>query len=415
MSEIRDISLAPSGEMKMAWAKRYMPLLNSIEADFREKKPFAGLRMAICLHLEAKSAVLCRVMMAGGAEVYVCGSNPLSTQDDVVAALASSGAEVYATYGCTMEEYEHYIEMVLASRPNIIIDDGADLVSAIHARHPELISGIIGGCEETTTGIIRDKALEAAGLLGFPMICVNDAKCKHFFDNRYGTGQSVFDGVNRLTNLIVAGKEVVVAGYGWCGRGVAMRAKGLGARVSVTEIDPVKALEAMMDGFEVKTMDEAAPTGDLFITETGCCDVITERHFRKMKDGAILCNGGHFDVEIDVKWLEENAVSTCPGRSELTKGYTLEGGKTIFILSEGRLVNLASGDGHPVEIMDMSFAIQALGAQYVALNRGKLEIKCHDIPAEVDNDVAARKLASCGMKVDKLTEKQEEYLKSWEL
>lgn len=415
MSEIRDIALAPSGEMKMAWAKRYMPLLNSIEADFIEKKPFKGLRMAICLHLEAKSAVLCRVMMAGGAEIFVCGSNPLSTQDDVVAALASSGAEVYAAYGCTAEEYTHYIEMVLAHRPNIIIDDGADLVGAIHSRHPELIPDIIGGCEETTTGIIRDKALEAAGKLGFPMICVNDAKCKHFFDNRYGTGQSVFDGINRLTNLIVAGKEVVVAGYGWCGRGVAMRAKGLGARVSVTEIDPVKALEAMMDGFEVKTMDEAAATGDLFITETGCCDVITGRHFLRMKDGAILCNGGHFDVEIDVRWLEENAAATMPGRNGLTKGYTLENGRTVFVLSEGRLVNLASGDGHPVEIMDMSFAIQALGAQYVAKNRGSLAVRCHDIPAEIDAEVAARKLRSCGMSVDKLTEKQEKYLKSWEM
>ncbi len=413
MSEIRDAGLWESGERKMAWSKRYMPLLNSIEKEFLRDKPFAGLKIAVCLHLEAKSAVLCRVLAAGGAEVRVCGSNPLSTQDDVCAALVKSGIEVFATYGCTMEEYAHYMEKVVENGPNIVVDDGADLVSLIHTKRPELIPGILGGCEETTTGIIRRRAMDREGALRFPMLTVNDAKCKHFFDNRYGTGQSVWDGIFRLTNLVVAGKNVVVAGYGWCGRGIAMRSKGLGARVTVTEIDPVKALEAMMDGFEVKTMDAAASEGDVFITATGCCDVITARHFEKMKDGALLSNGGHFDVEVDVKWLRDNAVSVTDGRDERTKGYTLPNARTLFVLSEGRLVNLASGDGHPVEIMDMSFAIQALGARYIADNRGKLPAAAIEIPAEIDDDVAGRKLAACGMSIDTLSEKQREYLESW--
>ena len=415
MSEIRDINLWESGEKKMAWAKRYMPLLNSIEAEFLRDKPFKGLKISVCLHLEAKSAVLCRVVAAGGAEVRVCGSNPLSTQDDVCAALVKGGVEVFATYGCTMEEYEHYMLKALEHGPNIVIDDGADLVSLIHSKLPELVPNILGGCEETTTGIIRLQAMAREGALKFPMLTVNDAKCKHFFDNRYGTGQSVWDGINRLTNLVVAGKNVVVAGYGWCGRGIAMRSKGLGARVTVTEIDPVKALEAMMDGFEVKPMDEAAAEGDVFITATGCCDVITERHFEKMKDGALLSNGGHFDVEVDVKWLREHAVDVCDGRDGRTKGYTLKNGKTLFVLSEGRLVNLASGDGHPVEIMDMSFAIQALGARYVADNRGSLPATAIEIPDEIDNNVASRKLEACGMHIDTLSEKQKNYLESWEL
>lgn len=415
MSEIRDINLWESGEKKMAWAKRYMPLLNGIEKEFLRDKPFKGLKVSVCLHLEAKSAVLCRVIAAGGAEVRACGSNPLSTQDDVCAALVKGGVEVFATYGCTMEEYEHYMNRVIENGPNIVIDDGADLVSLIHSKHPELIPGILGGCEETTTGIIRLRAMAREGALKFPMLTVNDAKCKHFFDNRYGTGQSVWDGIFRLTNLVVAGKNVVVAGYGWCGRGIAMRSKGLGARVTVTEIDPVKALEAMMDGFEVKTMDEAAAEGDVFITATGCCDVITERHFEKMKDGALLSNGGHFDVEVDVKWLREHAVAECDGRDGRTKGYTLKNGNTLFVLSEGRLVNLASGDGHPVEIMDMSFAIQALGARYVADNRGSLPATAIEIPDEIDNNVASRKLEACGMHIDTLTEKQKNYLESWEL
>ncbi len=413
MSEIRDITLAPSGEKKIAWAKRYMPLLNSIEEDFKKEKPFAGLKMTVSLHLEAKSAYLCRVLMEGGADLRITGCNPLSTQDDVVAALVSKGAQVWAWYDCTQEEYDRHMAEALAFGPNIIIDDGGDLVSMLHRHMPELLPGVMGGCEETTTGIIRLRAMEREGALKFPMLTVNDARCKHFFDNRYGTGQSVWDGINRATNLVVAGKNVVVAGYGWCGRGIAMRARGLGARVTVTEIDPVKALEAMMDGYEVKTMDEAAVEGDIFVTSTGCCKVITERHFEKMRDGAILCNAGHFNVEVDVDWLERNAVSKSEGRTQVTRGYTLKNGRTLFVLAEGRLVNLASGDGHPVEIMDMSFAIQALAAKYVADRRGSLPVAVIEIPDEIDYDVARRKLAASNMTIDTLTPEQAEYLGSW--
>ena len=413
MSEIRDINLAPSGEKKIAWAKRYMPLLNSIEADFRRDQPFAGLKMTVSLHLEAKSAVLCRVLMAGGADLRITGCNPLSTQDDVVAALVREGAQVWAWYDCTQAEYDRHMAEALSFGPHIIIDDGGDLVSMLHRQLRPLLPGVIGGCEETTTGIIRLHAMAREGALAFPMLTVNDARCKHFFDNRYGTGQSVWDGINRATNLVVAGKNVVVAGYGWCGRGIAMRAKGLGARVTVTEVDPVKALEAMMDGYEVKTMDEAALYGDLFVTSTGCCKVITDRHFKKMKDGAILCNAGHFNVEVDVDWLERSAVSQSEGRTPVTRGYTLPNGRTLFVLAEGRLVNLASGDGHPVEIMDMSFAIQALAARYIADHRDSLPAGILAIPDELDYDVARRKLRAEGLSIDTLTPEQEKYLDSW--
>ena len=413
MSEIRDINLAPSGEKKIAWAKRYMPLLNSIEADFRRDQPFAGLKMTVSLHLEAKSAVLCRVLMAGGADLRITGCNPLSTQDDVVAALVREGAQVWAWYDCTQAEYDRHMAEALSFGPHVIIDDGGDLVSMLHRQLRPLLPGVIGGCEETTTGIIRLHAMAREGALAFPMLTVNDARCKHFFDNRYGTGQSVWDGINRATNLVVAGKNVVVAGYGWCGRGIAMRAKGLGARVTVTEVDPVKALEAMMDGYEVKTMDEAALYGDLFVTSTGCCKVITQRHFEKMKDGAILCNAGHFNVEVDVDWLERNAVSQSEGRTPVTRGYTLPNGRTLFVLAEGRLVNLASGDGHPVEIMDMSFAIQALAARYIADHRDSLPAGVLAIPDELDYDVARRKLRAEGLSIDTLTPEQEKYLDSW--
>ncbi len=413
MSEIRDLTLAPSGEKKIAWAKRFMPLLNSIEEDFKKEKPFAGLKMTVSLHLEAKSAYLCRVLMEGGADLRITGCNPLSTQDDVVAALVSKGAQVWAWYDCTQAEYDRHMAEALSFGPNIIIDDGGDLVSMLHRQMPELLPDVIGGCEETTTGIIRLHAMEREGALKFPMLTVNDAKCKHFFDNRYGTGQSVWDGINRATNLVVAGKNVVVAGYGWCGRGIAMRARGLGARVTVTEIDPVKALEAMMDGFDVKTMDEAAAEGDIFVTSTGCCKVITDRHFEKMRDGAILCNAGHFNVEVDVDWLERNAVSKSEGRTAVTQGYTLKNGKTVFVLAEGRLVNLASGDGHPVEIMDMSFAIQALAAKYVADHRKDLPTAVLPIPDEIDTHVALLKLSSSHMTIDTLTPEQQKYLNSW--
>ncbi len=415
MSEIKDIALAPSGEKKIQWAARYMPLLRSIERDFINDKPFKWLKITASLHLEAKSAVLCRVLMAGGADLRITGCNPLSTQDDVVAALVNGGAEVYSWYGCTQDEYDNHLRRALEFGPNIIIDDGGDLVSMLHKEFPDLLPNVIGGCEETTTGIIRLRAMAKENALKFPMIDVNDARCKHFFDNRYGTGQSVWDGINRATNLCVAGKNVVVAGYGWCGRGIAMRAKGLGARVTVTEVDPVKALEAMMDGYRVRTMDDAAPEGDIFVTATGCCDVITERHFDRMKDGAILCNGGHFNVEVDVDWLEKNAVSTGEGRTAVTRGYTLKNGRTLFVLAEGRLVNLASGDGHPVEIMDMSFAIQALASRFIADNRGSFSKGVLPVPDEIDYDVARRKLRACSMYIDELTDAQKKYLESWAL
>ena len=395
-----------------------MPLLDGLEKEFRDTKPFKGLRIALSVHLEAKTAHLCEVLAEGGAEMFITGSNPLSTQDDVAAALVHEGLNVYAVHGATPEEYEQGIRRVIEAGPNIIIDDGGDLVSMIHENYPELVPGVIGGCEETTTGILRLEALDREGRLKFPMMLVNDADCKHLFDNRYGTGQSVWDGINRTTNLIAAGKDVVVAGYGWCGKGVAMRAKGLGARVIVTEVDPVKAMEAVMDGFRVMSMDQAAPVGDIFITVTGCEDVVTSRHFMTMKDGAICCNAGHFDCEVSVKQLKEIAVDESPARQNI-KQYTLPDGRRIYILAEGRLVNLAAGDGHPAEIMDMSFAIQALSAKYLADNREVLRhpgqasgqgSMLHKVPAEIDREVALRKLAGWGITIDKLTEKQHLYL-----
>ncbi len=412
MSEIRDIKLWESGAQKIDWVRRNMPLLNSIEEDFIKEKPFKGLRVALSVHLEAKTAYLCKVLASGGAEMFVTGSNPLSTQDDVAAALVHDGLNVYAWYGATAEEYERHISCVIGAAPNVIIDDGGDLVHAIHYTRPDLLGNVIGGCEETTTGIIRLKAMDKAGELKFPMILVNNAQCKHFFDNRYGTGQSVWDGINRTTNLIVAGKKVVVAGYGWCGKGVAMRAKGLGASVIVTEVDPVKAIEAVMDGFAVMKMEEAAKVGDFFITVTGCNGVICENSFYNMKDGAILCNAGHFDVEVDMAWLNANCVRKYEARKNI-QGYVLKNGKTLFVIAEGRLVNLAAGDGHPAEIMDMSFAIQALSARYLVQNRGKLK-GAVEVPEEIDGIVAAKKLKYLGCEIDTLTPEQKAYLDSWQ-
>jgi adenosylhomocysteinase len=410
-SEIRDINLAESGEHKIEWVKKNCPLLRSLEADFTKEQPFKGIKIALSIHLEAKTAYLCKVLAAGGAQMYITGSNPLSTQDDVAAALVKAGLNVYAWYGSTNEEYEHHISMVLQDNPNIIIDDGGDIVNMLHTKYPEKIKDVIGGCEETTTGIIRLIAMANEGKLQFPMVLVNNADCKHLFDNRYGTGQSVFDGINRTTNLIVAGKIVVVAGYGWCGKGVAMRAKGLGARVVVTEIDPVKAIEAVMDGFDVMPMEEAAAVGDFFITVTGCSGVIAAEDFAAMKDGAILCNAGHFDVEIDMKYLEKTAVEKKEQRKNIM-GYKMEDGRWIYVLAEGRLVNLAAGDGHPAEIMDMSFAIQALSAKYLVEHASELNEKLINVPREVDNEVATRKLAFLGKKIDVLTKEQEKYLHS---
>ncbi len=410
-SEIRDLSLAPSGDQKIDWVKKNCPLLRSLEEEFIQTKPFAHIRIALSVHLEAKTAYLCKVLAAGGADMYVTGSNPLSTQDDVAAALVASGLKVFAWYGSTPEEYERHISRVLEAGPNIIIDDGGDLVHALHTRYPHLIHQVIGGCEETTTGIIRLMAMEKEGKLRFPMVMVNNADCKHLFDNRYGTGQSVWDGINRTTNLIVAGKIVVVAGYGWCGKGVSMRAKGLGARVVVTEVDPVKAIEAIMDGFDVMPMEQAARIGDFFVTVTGCCKVISKKHFSLMKDGAILCNAGHFDVEIDMAGLREMALSVREQRKNIM-GYEIEKGRFLYVLAEGRLVNLAAGDGHPAEIMDMSFAIQALSAKYLVDHRGSLTEKLISVPRQIDLDVAARKLKFMGKSIDSLTEEQAAYLNS---
>lgn len=408
-SEIRDIQLAESGERKIQWVKRNCDLLRTLEEEFAQTKPFAGQKIALSVHLEAKTAYLCKVLAAGGAQMYITGSNPLSTQDDVAAALVKAGLEVHAWYNSTPEEYSAHIRSVLKPGPNIIIDDGGDLVHMMHTEFTELIPQVIGGCEETTTGIIRLKAMDQAGQLQFPMVMVNNADCKHLFDNRYGTGQSVWDGINRTTNLIVAGKIVVVAGYGWCGKGTAMRAKGLGARVIVTEIDPVKAIEAVMDGFDVMPMKEAAKVGDFFITVTGCEKVIDEEDFAQMKDGAILCNAGHFDCEIDMARLREIAAEKREMRNNIM-GYRLENGHWLCVLAEGRLVNLAAGDGHPAEIMDMSFAIQALSAKYLVEHQGQLNQKLIDVPAEVDRDVAMRKLSFLGKSIDVLTPEQEEYL-----
>ena len=409
MSDIKDVSLAPSGERKIQWASRNMPVLNSLTDDFAEEKPFAGLKIALSVHLEAKTAYLCRVLELGGAEMHVSGSNPLSTQDDVAAALVAGGMDVHAVHGETMEDYARHQREIVETGPNIIIDDGGDLVHLIHTEYPELIGQIIGGCEETTTGIHRLKTMARAGELKFPMITVNDADCKHLFDNRYGTGQSVWDGINRTTNLIVAGKIVVVAGYGWCGKGTAMRAKGLGARVIVTEVDPVRAIEAVMDGFDVMPMTDAAALGDFFITVTGCRDVIRKSHFCKMKDGAILCNAGHFDVEINLGELADVTVERYEARQNI-EGFKLKNGRTVFVIAEGRLVNLASGDGHPAEIMDMSFAIQALSAKFLADHRHELSPGVIPVPHETDLAVARRKLASMGKYIDALSNEQKEYL-----
>ncbi len=409
MSRIKDINLAPSGEMKINWVERNMPVLRGIGEDFKKTKPFAGLKVALSVHLEAKTAYLCRVMEMGGAEMYVTGSNPLSTHDDVAAALASTGMQVFAECGCSMEQYEECLEEVLKVGPNIIIDDGGDLVHLMHTKYTDLIPDVIGGCEETTTGINRLKIMSREGQLKFPMVMVNDADCKHMFDNRYGTGQSVWDGINRTTNLIVAGKYVVISGYGWCGKGVSLRAKGLGAKVIVTETDPVRALEAVMDGYEVMPMKEAAKIGDMFCTVTGGRDIITAEHFPLMKDGAILTNAGHFNVEVDMDALESMAVKKYDARHNI-QGYVMPDGRTLFTIAEGRLVNLAAGDGHPAEIMDMSFAIQALSAEYLAKNRGNMEADVIAVPVEIDKAVALRKLSAMGVEIDTLSKVQAEYL-----
>lgn len=409
-SMIKDIALAPTGHQKIAWVKEHMPLLNILNERYAEKKIFDGLNMVVTIHLEAKTAYLAQTLKNCGANVVVTGSNPLSTQDDVAAALADSGITVFATHACSQEEYDLYLSKALDTKPSLIIDDGGDLVNMLHSTRRELIPNLIGGSEETTTGVHRLKALNEAGKLAFPMIAVNDAYCKYLFDNRYGTGQSSCDGIMRTTNLAVAGKTVVVAGYGWCGKGVAMRAKGLGANVIVTEIDPIKGIEAVFDGFRVMPMREAAKYGDFFVTVTGCKDVITKEHFPLMKDGAVLANAGHFDVEINVKDLEAMTVEPAYEVRKNITTYTMPDGKKINLLGEGRLVNLACGDGHPVEVMDLSFAMQFLAMKYLLEHKGELQNNLYVLPEELNTEIAALKLEAMGAGIDTLTPEQYAYL-----
>jgi adenosylhomocysteinase len=413
-SIIRDVNLAPQGRLKMDWAREHMPVLNRLRERLIVEKPLAGQRVAISLHLEAKTACLAELIRDAGAEVTITGSNPLSTQDDIAAALAVSGITVYAKYNPTPEEYEEYLVKTLETKPHLIIDDGGDLVGILHAERPDLMENLKGGCEETTTGILRLRALEKAGELRFPMVAVNDAYSKFLFDNRYGTGQSVWDGIMRTTNLVIAGKTVVVVGYGWCGRGVAMRAKGLGARVIVTEVDAIKATEAHMDGFIVMPMAEAAKYGDIFVTTTGNKGVIAADHLQVMKHGALLANAGHFNVEIDVAALEQMSVGKRIVRKDIAE-YTLEDGRKLYLLAEGRLVNLAAGDGHPVEIMDMTFALQALCLLFVNDHYREIGPRVVDVPYHIDEQVARYFLEANGIQIDRLTEEQEKYLASWEL
>ena len=400
---------AKSGRDKIDWVRSYMPILNAIEKEFRETKPFDGMKIAMSIHLEAKTAYLAEVLMAGGAKVQVTGCNPLSTQDDVAAALAAEGFIVNAHHGASDEQYREDLIRTLDFHPDLLIDDGGDLISLLHGACREYGDRLIGGCEETTTGIHRLLARERAGLLDYPMMDVNDADCKHLFDNRYGTGQSTLDGIMNATNLIIAGKTVVVAGYGWCGKGFAMRAKGMGAVVVVTEIDPIKALEATMDGFTVLPMREAAKCGDLFVTLTGCRDVLTRAHFEVMKDGALLANSGHFDVEINKEDLETLATEIWERKPNI-RGYRMADGRVLNLLADGRLVNLAAGNGHPAEIMDMSFGIQSKSLEYLAKTRGTLEKKVYAVPAEIDREVATIKLAAESVQIDALTEEQTAYL-----
>ena len=411
MSIVRDMSLAESGLRKIDWVRDHMPALSRIEERFRREQPFRGLRVAVSVHLEAKTANLGYVLKQGGAEVYLTGSNALSTQDDVAAGLASLGVETFGIHGATPEEYEAHLTETLKCHPHIVIDDGGDLIELLGGKCKEYADCLIGGCEETTTGILRLKARERAGILPCPMMAVNDAKAKHYYDNKYGTGQSAWDGIMHTTNLVVAGKTVVVAGYGWCGKGVAMRAAGMGANVIVTEIDPFKALDATMNGFRVMTMDEAAPLGDLFIAVTGCKDVIVPRHFEKMTHNVLLANAGHFDCEVAVAALREMAVSSALRRENIV-GYTLPNGNTLNVLAEGRLVNLAAGNGHPAEIMDMSFAVQALAAEWLTKQTG-LEKKVYPVPDSIDDEIGRAKLAALGLSIDALTPDQEAYLNSW--
>ncbi|MCI9646793.1 MAG: adenosylhomocysteinase [Lachnospiraceae bacterium] len=412
MSIVKDPSLAPSGRKKIEWVRSFMPALTEIEKKFEKEKPFQGLRIAVSVHLEAKTANLGLVLAKGGAEVYLTGCNPLSTQDDVAAAVAEMGIETFGIKGVSAEEYEELLVKTLACHPHLVVDDGGDLINLLGGRCREYADQLIGGCEETTTGILRLKAREREGVLPCPMMAVNDAKAKHYYDNKYGTGQSVWTAIMDTTNLIVAGKTVVIAGYGWCGKGTAMRAKGMGANVIVTEIDPFKALDATMDGFQIMPMDEAAKYGDIFVTVTGCKDVIVPRHFEVMKDNVILCNAGHFDCEVDVASLAKMAVKQETRRNNIV-GYELADGRTLNVLGDGRLVNLACGMGHPAEIMDMSFSVQALSLNWMVQHKNELLTKVYNVPESIDNEIGRYKLAAMNLSIDKLTPEQEAYLSGW--
>jgi len=409
---VKDLGLADRGDLLIEWASMHMPVLNQIAERFRDKSPLRGLRIGACLHVTKETAVLVKTLMAGGAEVALCGSNPLSTQDEVAAALAKIGVRVYAWRGETTEEYYWCINRVIDFQPEITLDDGADLVSTVHASRTDALKNVLGGTEETTTGVMRLKAMAERGVLRYPIIAVNNAYTKYLFDNRYGTGQSTIDGILRATNILLAGKRVVVCGYGWCGRGLALRAKGMGANVIVTEVDPVRALEAVMDGFQVMPISEAAAIGDIFVTATGNINVIREEHMLKMKDGAVLANSGHFNVEISVPGLESISVSKRTIRPNLDE-YTLKNGRRLYLLAEGRLVNLAAAEGHPSEVMDMSFSNQALCVEYLAKNPG-MKPKVYDVPREVDEIVARLKLKSMHIAIDEMTEEQKRYISSWE-
>jgi adenosylhomocysteinase len=411
MSHVKDMKLAQAGRLNIEWAEAHMPVLMSIREKFRLEKPFKGVTVGFALHVTKETAVLVETLIAGGAKVAITGCNPLSTQDDVAAALAAAGVDVYAWRGETTEEYYANINKVLDHKPTITIDDGADLISMIHTKRPELLKHVKGGCEETTTGIIRLRAMDADGALKYPVMATNDADTKHMFDNHYGTGQSTIDGILRATSILFAGKVVVVAGYGWCGRGVAARAKGMGSQVVVTEIDPILALRAAMDGYMVMRMDDAACMGDVFVTVTGNRDIIRKEHFESMKDGAVVCNSGHFNIEIDIPALESLSKGKKVIRNNVEK-YQLKDGRHIYLLGEGRLVNLAAAEGHPSEVMDMSFANQAMACRHIHEN--KLPAGVHKIPREIDEGVAKMKLATMGLTIDVLSAKQKKYLASWD-
>jgi adenosylhomocysteinase len=412
--DVKDVALAPEGLNRIEWADRQMPVLAAIRDRFEREQPLAGYRISACLHVTSETANLMRTLKAGGGDIVLCASNPLSTQDDVAAALVEEyDISVFAIKGEDNDTYYQHIEAAVDHKPQLTMDDGADVIGVLHSHRREQLGDIIGGTEETTTGVIRLRALERDGALGFPVVAVNDAKTKHFFDNRYGTGQSTIDGIVRATNILLAGRKFVVAGYGWCGRGVALRAKGMGAHVIVTEVDPLRALEAAMDGYEVLPMERAAEIGDIFVTATGDKSVVTAEHIERMKDGAVLANTGHFNVEIDIPALRSLATGTRTLR-QFVDEFTLGDGRRVYLIADGRLVNLAAAEGHPAQVMDMSFANQALSAEHMVANAASLERRVYPVPEEIDNEIARLKLATMGIAIDELTEEQANYLASWD-